>query len=194
MTDPSLGPVGIRSSDVGVVVGVAVSPVHQFSKEPQDVVRLVEGLGIAGDAHAGVTVQHLSRVRRDPTQPNLRQVHLVAGELLDQLVDDGYHVRPGSIGENVTTRGVDLLALPTGTVLRLGSDAVVEVTGLRNPCLQLDRFQDGLMSAVLDRDEHGELVRKAGVMAVVRASGDVRPGDPIKVTVPTEPHEPLRPV
>ena len=173
---------------------VAASRVHAFSKEAQEVVRLVEGLGVEGDAHAGVTVQHLSRVRRDPTQPNLRQVHLVAGELLDRLVQDGYRVQPGSIGENVTTRGVDLLGLPTGAVLRLGADAVVEVTGLRNPCLQLDRFQDGLMRAVLDRDEHDELIRKAGVMAVVRASGYVRPGDPIETTAPVDPHEPLRPV
>jgi len=133
-------------------------------------------------------------VARDPSQPNLRQVHLIHGELHDELRDTGFAVVPGQMGENITTRGVDLLRLPTGTRLRLGDSAVVEVTGLRNPCAQLDRIQRGLMAATLDRDEHGNLVRKAGIMGVVIAGGEVRPGDPILVELPPQPHRPLTPV
>ena len=144
-----------------------------------------------GDAHMGATVKHRSRVRRDPTEPNLRQVHLIHSELHDELRERGFHVAPGDMGENVTTRGVGLLALPTGTRLRLGEEAVVEVTGLRNPCSQLDGFQPGLMAAVLDRDEDGALVRKSGVMAVVVAGGVVRPGDAIAVELPAPPHRAL---
>jgi len=170
------------------VVAVASGPAHAFSKPTRPVIRLLEGLGVEGDAHLGVTVKHRSRVARDPTQPNLRQVHLVHAELHDELAAVGFVVKPGEMGENVTTRGIDLLALPVGARLHLGEDAVVEVTGLRNPCAQLDRFQEGLMAAVLDRDEHGGLVRRAGVMAVVVAAGEVRPGDPIAVELPPPPH------
>lgn len=176
------------------VVAVSLSGTHRFSKQPTEVVRLVEGHGVEGDAHAGATVQHLSRVRRDPSQPNLRQVHLIAGELLDELAGLGHPVEPGLLGENVTTRGVDLLRLPTGSVLRLGSDAEVEVTGLRNPCAQIDRFSPGLLAEVLGRDAAGEVVRRAGVMGVVRRSGDVRVGDPLTVVLPAEPHAALAPV
>lgn len=167
---------------------------HRFSKEPVDEVELVAGLGVAGDAHAGRTVQHLSRVRRDPSAPNLRQVHLIAAELLAELREGGFDVAPGRLGENVTTTGLDVLALPTGTLLRLGGDAVVEVTGLRNPCLQLDRYQRGLQQAVLDRAPDGGLIRRAGVMGVVVTGGVVRPGDPIGVTLPAGEHRPLEPV
>lgn len=177
-----------------VVAAVSSSPRHGFSKTDRPVVRLVAGLGVEGDAHAGESVQHLSRVRRDPTQPNLRQVHLVHAELHDELATAGFAVGPGDMGENVTTRGVDLLALPTGALLRLGADAVVEVTGLRNPCGQLDRFQDGLMAALLGRDAGGGVVRKAGVMAVVLTDGEVRPSDPVTLELPAEPHRPLLPV
>ncbi|HEY2271859.1 MAG TPA: MOSC domain-containing protein [Jatrophihabitantaceae bacterium] len=167
---------------------------HAFSKVAVDEITLLAGLGVEGDAHAGVTVQHRSRVRRDPTQPNLRQVHLVHAELLDGLAARGFHVRAGTIGENVTTRGIALLDLPVGTRLRLGADALVELTGLRNPCVQLDGYQDGLMRAVLDRDADGGLVRLAGVMAVVLAGGVVRPGDPVEVVLPARPHTALEPV
>lgn len=177
-----------------VVTAVSSSGRHGFSKTNQSVVRLVAGLGVEGDAHSGATVQHLSRVRRDPTQPNLRQVHLVHAELHDTLASAGFDVGPGDMGENVTTRGVDLLALPAGTLLRLGVEAVIEVTGLRNPCVQLDRFRAGLMGAVLDRDADGGIVRKAGVMAVVVTGGEVRPGDGITLEQPPEPHQPLAPV
>lgn len=176
------------------VVAVSTSPVHGFSKQPAEVVRLLAGLGVEGDAHAGTTVQHLSRVRRSPGDPNLRQVHLIATELLDELADRGHRVQPGELGENITTAGVDLLSLPTGTVLRLGSAAEVEVTGLRNPCTQIDRFSPGLLAEVVGRDDAGEVVRRAGVMAVVRQSGEVRPGDRLSVVLPSGPATPLVPV
>jgi len=178
----------------GVVAAVSRSPRHTLVKPNADSIRLVEGLGVEDDAHLGTTVKHRSRVARDPSQPNLRQVHLIHGELHDELRDTGFAVMPGQMGENITTRGVDLLRLPTGTRLRLGDSAVVEVTGLRNPCAQLDRIQRGLMAATLDRDEHGNLVRKAGIMGVVIAGGEVRPGDPILVELPPQPHRPLTPV
>ena len=176
-----------------IVVAVACSPGHGFSKHPAESIELIEGLGVAGDAHQGVTVKHRSRVRRDPTQPNLRQVHLVHAELFDELRERGFALAAGDIGENVLTRGVDLLGLPRGARLTLGDGAVVEVTGLRNPCSQLDRFRAGLMAATLDRGPDGELIRKAGVMAVVVHGGTVRPGDSIAVALPAE-HEALAPV
>ena len=178
----------------GTITAVSRSGTYTFSKPNADAIRLLAGLGVEGDAHLGQTVKHRSRVARDPTQPNLRQVHLVHAELHDELRARGFHVQPGEMGENVTTRGLDLLALPTGTRLHLGGSAVVEVTGLRNPCAQLDRFQPGLMAAVLDRDEHGGLVRKAGIMAVVLSGGEVRPGDAVRVELPPEPHRALEPV
>ncbi len=173
------------------VTAVACAAGHRFSKPTQDRIRLLAGLGVEGDAHMGATVKHRSRVAVDPSQPNLRQVHLIHAELHDELVARGFRVAAGDMGENVTTRGLDLLGLPTGARLRLGADAVVEVTGLRNPCVQLDRFQPGLTAAVLDRDAQGRVVRKAGIMAVVLAGGDVSPGDPITVELPPGPHRPL---
>jgi MOSC domain-containing protein YiiM len=179
---------------MGIVTAVSLSKSHHFSKPNVLGIRLLAGLGVEGDAHSGVTVKHRSRVRRDPSQPNLRQVHLVHAELFDELRGKGFTVTPGDIGENVTTRGIDLLALPTGTKLRLGETATVEITGLRNPCVQLDTFQKGLMAATLDKDADGNLVRKAGVMGVVLACGEVRPGDAITVELPASPHRPLQPV
>ena len=178
----------------GEVTAVSRSVTHTLSKSNQDSVRLLTGLGIEGDAHLGETVRHRSRVARDPSQPNLRQVHLLHAELHDELQAAGFAVSAGQMGENVTTRGVDLLGLPTGTRLHLGATAVVEVTGLRNPCAQLDRIQPGLMAATLGRDAHGHLIRKAGVMGIVLAGGEIRPGDPIRVELPPEPHRALAPV
>ena len=179
----------------GTVIAVSRSLGHTFSKPNEDSIRLLVGLGVEGDAHMGTTVKHRSRVAKDPTVPNLRQVHLIHGELHDELEAAGFRgLEPGVMGENVTTRGVDLLALPTGTRLRLGSAAVVEVTGLRNPCRQLNQLQPGLMNATLDRDAAGNLVRKAGIMGVVLAGGEVRPGDPIEVELPPEPRTKLEPV
>ncbi len=167
---------------------------HHFSKTPALSIRIIEGLGVEGDAHAGVTVKHRSRVRRDPTQPNLRQVHLIHAELFDELAAKGFSVKPGDLGENVTTHGVDLLALPQGARLHLGDSAIVEVTGLRNPCVQLDTFQKGLMAATLDKAADGSLIRKAGIMSVVVAGGDVRPGDAIRIEWPAGSHKALAPV
>jgi MOSC domain-containing protein YiiM len=166
---------------------------HNFSKPQRESIQLIEGLGVDGDAHAGVTVRHRSRVARDPSQPNLRQVHLIHAELHDDLAGLGFAVSPGDMGENVTTRGVDLLDLATGTLLTVGG-AVIKVTGLRNPCLQLNGFQSGLMQAVLDRDASGRLVRLAGVMGVVRRSGLIRSGDPIQVQPPAGEPRRLEPV
>ncbi len=178
----------------GVVTAVSRSATHTLLKPNQDSIQLLTGLGVEGDAHLGETVKHRSRVARDPSQPNLRQVHLIHAELQDELRAAGFAVAVGQLGENVTTRGVDLLGLPNGTRLHLGDTAVVEVTGLRNPCAQLDRIQPGLMGATLGRDEHGRLIRKAGVMGIVLAGGEVRPGDPIRVELPPEPHRSLKPV
>lgn len=184
----------MKSDANAVVAAVSRAAQHTLSKGNEDRIRLLAGLGVQGDAHLGRTIQHRSRVARDPTQPNLRQVHLIHAELHDELRAQGFDVAAGQMGENVMTRGVDLLGLPTGARLTLGDGAVVEITGLRNPCVQLDRFRPGLMAAVLDRDQQGNLVRKAGVMAVVLTSGDVRPGDAVSVELPPPPHAPLGPV
>lgn len=175
------------------VLAVHLSPTHSFSKTPARSIRLIAGLGVEGDAHAGEKVKHRSRVARDPAQPNLRQVHLIHAELLDELNARGFTVQPGDLGENITTRGLDLLALPTGTRLVIG-DAVIALTGLRNPCAQLDRFQPGLMQAVLGRDAAGNLIRKAGVMGVVLMGGEVQAGDRIQVRMPDGAHRALQPV
>ncbi|MGI4944338.1 MAG: MOSC domain-containing protein [Janthinobacterium lividum] len=173
------------------VAAVANSGTHGFSKDVQPEIVLEVGLGVRGDAHRGVTVKHRSRVRQDPTQPNLRQVHLIAAELHAELAAKGFWVGPGSMGENVTTLGLDPLALPCGTLLHLGA-AVVEVTGLRNPCAQLNRYQPGLMNAVLDRAADGSLVLRAGIMGVVLRGGAVRPGDALKAVLPPTPHQALQ--
>ena len=173
------------------VIGVSRDGEHRFSKTAEDAITLVAGLGVEGDAHFGKTVQHLSRARRDPTQPNLRQVHLIHSELFDEVAAE---VEPGQLGENVTTSGLAILDLPRGTRLRLGTDAVIELTGLRNPCVQIDRFRPGLLKEVVTTDHDGQVVRKAGVMAVVLAGGVVKPGDAIEVTLPEEPFEALAPV
>jgi len=173
------------------VVAVSRSESHSFSKQNQSSIRLIEGLGVEDDAHQGITVKHLSRVARDPTQPNLRQVHLIHAELHDELGAAGFEVRAGDLGENVTTRGIPLLELPIGSRLRLGASAVVEITGLRNPCVQIDRFRPGLLGNVVGRDESGAVWRKTGIMSVVITGGEVRPGDAIEVELPPEPHRPL---
>jgi MOSC domain-containing protein YiiM len=178
---------------MGSVVSVSLDRRHRFSKERVDRIMLVTGEGVEGDAHRGVTVKHRSRVRFDPTQPNLRQVHLIHAELFAELAGKGFPVAPGDLGENVTTTDIDLLALPTGARLAIGG-AVVEVTGLRNPCIQLDRFQEGLMQAVLGRDAEGRLIRKAGIMGIVLQGGPVAVGDAIGVVLPPGPHRPLEKV
>lgn len=176
------------------VLAVARDGMHRFSKTSCDAIELVAGQGVASDAHAGATVQHLSRLQRNAAAPNLRQVHLMHAELFDELRLRGFDIAPGALGENVTTRGLDLLGLPTGARLKIGSDAEIEITGLRNPCKQIEHFRPGLLAAVLDRDAAGNLVRKAGVMAIVRVGGIVRAGDPIGVTLPGGAPVPLVPV
>ncbi|MDO8904925.1 MOSC domain-containing protein [Hydrogenophaga sp.] len=186
--------ISLNDSPQPIVQAVASEAAHVFSKGVVEQIRLIAGLGVEGDAHCGITVQHRSRVARDPGQPNLRQIHLIHAELLEELDTQGFSVSHGQIGENITTRHLDLLALPVGTELHLGPSAIVRLTGLRNPCHQLNRFQEGLMAAVLDRSSDGALVRKAGVMGVVTASGVVRAGDLITVRLPVAPHRSLEPV
>ncbi|WP_191296318.1 MOSC domain-containing protein [Lentzea cavernae] len=179
---------------MGVVTAVSRNEEYTFTKPTHASITLLAGLGVEGDVHQGVTVKHRSRVAQDPTQPNLRQVHLMHAELFDELRAKGFSVDPGEIGENVTTRGIDLLGLPTGTLLHLGPQAVVEVTGLRNPCLQIDRFSKGLLKEVVGKGPDGELVRRAGIMSIVLVGGVVSPGDEIRVELPAEPHRPLQTV
>lgn len=169
------------------VKAVQLSPTHTFSKYSAPVITLLKGLGVKGDAHCGKQMKHRSRLKQKPVPPNLRQVHLMHVELFDELKEKGFEVTPGLIGENITTSGLDLLGLPRGTKLHLGDSAVVEITGLRNPCNQLNDLQEGLLSAVLDRDEEGNLIRKAGIMGVVLKGGDIKPGDAIRIELPEEP-------
>lgn len=175
----------------GSVSAVSSNGVYAFTKPNRESVTLLAGLGVEGDVHAGTTVKHRSRMRRDPSQPNLRQVHLIHEELFDEVRAAGFEVAAGQLGENVTTRGIDLLGLPAGTLLRLGEQAVVEVTGLRNPCPQIDGFRDGLLKRVVGRDADGTVRRRAGIMSVVVTGGVVRPGDPVEVELPDGPHRPL---
>ncbi len=178
----------------GVVIAVSAKAKHGVNKANRDAVRLIAGEGVEGDAHCGMTVKHRSRWRKDPTQPNIRQVHLMHAELHDELAAKGFAVTPGLMGDNITTRGVDLLGLPKGAIVRLGPEAVVEITGLRNPCYQLDQLQQGLMAACLDRTADGDLVRKAGVMSIVLAGGEVRAGDAVSIELPAGAREALKPV
>jgi Uncharacterized protein conserved in bacteria len=170
---------------------VSSNGVYSFTKPNRDSVTLLAGFGVEGDVHAGVTVKHRSRVAKDPSQPNLRQIHLIHQELFAEVRAQGFEVAPGDLGENVTTSGIDLLGLPVGTLLHLGDEAVVEVTGLRNPCYQIDHFQEGLLKQVVSRNADGTLVRKAGIMGIVAIGGFVRPGDPVGVELPAGPHRPL---
>ncbi|MDQ2859950.1 MAG: MOSC domain-containing protein [Pseudomonadota bacterium] len=183
-----------RTSQIGSVIAVSRGAAHGLGKANVPAIRLVVGHGVEGDAHAGATVQHLSRLALHRTAPNLRQVHLIHAELHDELAAAGFKVAPGQMGENITTRGLDLLGLPVGARLHLGAEAVIEVTGLRTPCFQLDGLQQGLMAATLGRDGAGRPVRKAGVMGIVVAEGEVRPGDPIDVEPPAPPFRRLKPV
>lgn len=174
------------------VTSVSLNESHAFSKCVVGHITLLAGLGVEGDAHMGVTVKHRSRVAQDPTQPNLRQVHLIHAELFDELAARGLRLAPGQLGENISTRGLDALALPVDTKLHIGSTAVVHITGLRNPCAQIENYRPGLLAAVLDRAPDGALIRKAGIMGVVLSGGVVRPGDAIRVELPAGPHRALQ--
>ena len=184
---PAPGPVDLALA--GIVVSVSLSPVHGFAKVPCPAITLLEGLGVAGDAHAGRTVQHLYRVKRDPGAPNLAQVHFLHAELFDAMAAHGYALAPGQLGENVLTRGLDLIALPTGTLVRVG-DALVEVTGIRDPCRKIEAAGPGLTKRLVERGG-GRVVRRAGIMGVVREGGTVQPGDAIALTLPPGPHRRL---
>ena len=175
----------------GKVVATAKSGEHRFSKNVSAKIRVLAGLGVEGDAHQGTTVKHRSRVAVDPTQPNLRQVHLIHAELFEELLGKGFTIGPSDLGENITTRRVDLLGLPRGSLLRIGASATLKVTGLRNPCAQIERFRPGLLAAVLGCGPHGELIRKAGIMATVEANGVIRIGDAIDIELPSPPYLPL---
>lgn len=176
------------------IAAVCSDAEHNFSKPTRESIVLLSGIGVEGDAHSGRMVQHVSRAAREPELPNLRQVHLIHAELHDELRAAGFDVGPGQMGENITTRGIDLLALPRGTRLHLGATAIVEVTGLRTPCSQLDRLHPGLMAATIAHDDQGNMIRKAGIMSIVISGGTVRAGDTIQVELPPRPHEPLGPV
>jgi MOSC domain-containing protein YiiM len=176
------------------VVAVSADSQHRFSKPNADSIRVIAGYGIEGDAHAGATIQHRGPKRRDPSKPNLRQVHLIHSELHDELRESGYDVQPGELGENITTRGIDLLGLPQGTRLRIGPDAVLEVTGLRSPCRQINTFQPGLLKEVIHTEPDGTVVRKTGIMSVVHTTGVISPDDPIVVELPDGAHLPLEEV
>ncbi|MBT3933037.1 MAG: MOSC domain-containing protein [Bacteroidetes bacterium] len=173
------------------VIAVSSSKEHVFSKQNQDHINLIKGIGVEGDAHAGKTVQHLFLVKKDSSRPNIRQVHLIQAELFSELSEEGFSVGPGQLGENITTKGIDLLNLPVGSKLYIGESAIVELTALRNPCHQIDKFQKGLLKTVVSKDEHGKTDRKAGVMGIVLIGGKVKPNDIIKISLPDEPHNAL---
>lgn len=174
-----------------IVTAVSCSAEHSFNKQNQPFITLIEGVGVEGDAHAGKTIKHLYLLKKDPSRPNLRQVHLIQAELFDQLLEKGFTIEAGQLGENITTRGIDLLGLPTGTRLYIGNSVVVELTALRNPCIQIDNFQKGLLKAVIDRDEDGRVIRKSGVMGIVVSGGKIVPEDTLSIDLPAEPHQPL---
>lgn len=174
------------------VISVNRSPTHTFSKHSVESIHLLKGLGVEGDAHCGKTVKHRSRLIERPIPGNLRQVHLIHSELFDELRLKGYVIMPGLIGENITTRGIDLLSLPKGAKLRIGTKALVEITGLRNPCNQLNDLKDGLLTAVVDVDANGNVIRKTGIMGVVLEGGTIKPGDKIQIELPDKPYEKLK--
>lgn len=180
----------LENDSIPQIVGVQISSKHAFSKTPKDAIHLIENFGVEGDAHAGSTDQHLFHIKKFGQKPNLRQVHLIHTEYFEEVSQKGHTVRPGDLGENIATRNIDLLSLPTGTRLRLGAEAVIELTGLRNPCHQIEKFQSGLLKHCKVATPDG-VVRKAGVMSIVLRSGVVRPGESIEIELPPTPHQPL---
>lgn len=181
----------IEISKNAQVSAVSKSNTHSFSKTPSTSINLIEGHGVEGDAHSGKTVKHRSRIAKDPSQPNLRQVHLIHSELHDELIEQGFRVGPGIMGENITTKGIDILGLPRDSLLRIGDNAVIKITGLRNPCKQLEDYQKGLLKALLDKTPDGELIRKSGVMGIVISGGVIKTDDLIKIQLPDKPYHKL---
>ena len=179
-------------AQIGKVFSVSKKSTHEFSKEIQEKIKLITMHGVDGDAHAGKYVKHRSRVKKDPNQLNIRQVHLMTSELLEEFQGVGHHIKPGDLGENITTVGIDLINLPKGTILKIGPEAEVEITGLREPCKQIEDFQNGLLKRVISKNNSGKLDVKSGVMSIVTQGGTVRPGDKIKVIYPNQPHVELK--
>jgi MOSC domain-containing protein YiiM len=173
------------------VKSVSKSLSHTFSKNVVGQIKLIEGLGVEDDVHLGKTVKHQYLAKKYPTSANLRQVHLIHYELIEELNENGFSVSDGDLGENITTIGIDLLNLPTDTILKIGNEAVVKITGLRNPCVQLDMFQKGLLKAVIEKDENGNVIRKCGIMGIVIKSGIVRIDDAIEIIFPQKPFKKL---
>jgi len=177
-------------NSIGTVLEVSCSAKHEFSKQRTSAIRIAAGHGVVGDAHAGELIQHRSRMEIDPDQPNLRQVHLMPVELLEELDRKGFEVDPGDLGENITTRGIDLVSLGRDTILRIGGETVLCVTGLRNPCVQIEKFAPGLLNELAVKSD-GKVRRKAGIMCVALSGGTVRPGDEVSVYHPEGPYIPL---
>jgi len=175
----------------GKVHSLSSSAQHSFSKHTTHQVEVIKGIGIKGDAHAGVKVKHRSRVAKDPNQPNLRQIHLIHLELLKELVAKGYTVNPGDLGENITTEGISILNLPKDTILKIGENVAIQITGLRNPCHQIDKFQKGLLKEVVGKNDAGDIIRMAGIMAIVLEGGMIKVNDEILVELPALPHQKL---
>lgn len=175
----------------GQVKALSRSAHHSMSKKNEESLQILTGLGVAGDAHMGEKVKHRSRVAKNPNQPNLRQVHLIHSELHSELLQKGFDIKAGEMGENITTEGIALLALPRNSILHIGAQVKIQVTGLRNPCDQLNGLQEGLMKAVLDKDKEGNLIRKAGIMGIVIQGGEIILGDPIEVSYPPKPYQAL---
>lgn len=180
------------NTKIANVFAVSKKESHEFSKEIQEKINLITMHGVEGDAHAGKYVKHRFRVKKDPNQLNFRQVHLMTSELLEELRGAGHHVKPGELGENITTVGIDLTNLPKGTILKIGSEAEVEITGLREPCKQIEDFQDGLLKKVISKNKSGKFDVKTGVMSIVTRGGTVRPKDKIQVIYPNQPHAELK--
>ena len=174
------------------VIALASDTGHNFSKITKPVITLVAGFGVQGDAHAGKTVQHLSDKKKNPQAPNLRQVHLIHSELFDELAEQGIDVQPGQMGENIVTRGIDLLGLAEGTQLKFPSGAVIQITGLRSPCKKLNTIHPNLLKAVVEKRADGSVQMKSGVMSIVLESGDIHAGDGIQIVVPKGEHKPLQ--
>ena len=194
MTDAVTATAATMTAQTGTVLAVHQSAKHSFSKTPQHCITLLEGLGVEGDAHCGRTVQHRYDMKKEPLRPNLRQVHLLQMELLDEVNDQGFPVFPGNLGENISTRGIDLPGLPAGTCLRIGTDAIVEVTGLRTPCVYIERFRPGLLVLMNKTLPDGSVASRAGVMGIVRCGGVIYPNDAIAVQLPDGEHRALQPV
>jgi len=165
------------------VLSVSMSSSHGFSKRPTDYIYLLSGCGVQGDVHCSGAA----------SSNNKRQVHLIASELLTELARKdskgrAYIISPGALGENITTKGIDLVGLNEGTRLHFGDGddhAIVRITGLRNPKKRLDEWPKGLLDRCAMKNKKGEITgRKIGVMGIVEEDGFVQPGHMVYVEKP----------